>query len=81
MSEEQEPVPEIALTSNGPYRVTNLKTLEGLYGAKTHSTPAAAKLCRCGGSKNKPFCDGTHKEIGFTDGQIMTLQLDTSSGG
>lgn len=36
-------------------------------GAIRRETRAA--LCRCGGSANKPFCDGTHKRNGWTSGE------------
>ena len=30
-------------------------------------TVERVSLCRCGHSENKPFCDGSHKRVGFTD--------------
>ena len=50
---------------NGPLVVMgNLEVCTGT-GHTVLRTQKAA-LCRCGASRNKPFCDGTHAEIGFS---------------
>jgi len=56
----------IARTPDGPLKVDG--NLELCSGTGRHIlTTSKAFLCRCGASKNKPFCDGSHKDIGFTD--------------
>ena len=59
--------PTIEMRKNGPYVVTNCRALKGLLDGKVHESSGTVKLCRCGGSTNKPFCDGTHKTNGFSD--------------
>lgn len=48
---------------NGPLVCTGPLTLHGSDGRTAFSDTTF--LCRCGGSLNKPYCDGTHKKIGF----------------
>jgi len=51
---------------NGPYRVTGPATLIDPLGNEiTIEEGRVVSLCRCGGSVNKPFCDGTHSWLGF----------------
>jgi CDGSH-type Zn-finger protein/uncharacterized Fe-S cluster protein YjdI len=50
--------------ADGPLQVRgNLEICSGT--GRTVSRTENARLCRCGGSGNKPFCDGTHARIGF----------------
>ncbi|MCL0030848.1 CDGSH iron-sulfur domain-containing protein [Dehalococcoidia bacterium] len=58
--------PKIRATDNGPLHVQGVnELLDGL------SQPLKVEneiwLCRCGCSKNKPFCDGSHNKVNFKD--------------
>jgi uncharacterized Fe-S cluster protein YjdI len=56
---------ELRASSNGPLLVSgNVRILDG-EGAVLFEGEKVA-LCRCGGSANKPFCDGTHAKNGFS---------------
>ena len=66
MSSEKKPT--ITPASDGPYLVKNLKNLANQKGAI--ATKETMALCRCGGSANKPFCDGTHAKIDFSSSKL-----------
>jgi CDGSH-type Zn-finger protein len=57
----------IKVRHNGPYKVTGAITLidadDNEYDLGDRGETIV--LCRCGGSQSKPFCDGTHSQIGF----------------
>lgn len=57
----------IIVRRNGPYRVQGSVTLQDADGNVIPVPGEVFSLCRCGESKTKPFCDGTHKTCGFTD--------------
>ncbi len=72
---------KIKITKDGPYIVSGGLPIDKqiigigkenepekwIKGKKVPSSEPCA-LCRCGESMNKPFCDGTHIEVGFNDG-------------
>jgi len=70
--------PRVTVTKNGPYLVSGKVPLarqtivaDSAGGSERwrESDPFPAQegyaLCRCGHSQTKPFCDGTHKQVGF----------------
>ena len=63
----------IRLLENGPILVTGAISVildDGTAYPQEQGSPIA--LCRCGKSKNKPFCDGQHvaEEVGLPGGEI-----------
>jgi len=57
---------KITSTDNGPYVVDGAVSLVDADGTEyPFSGQATIFLCRCGGSRTKPFCDGTHETLGF----------------
>ena len=59
--------PSVAVVRDGPLWVRGGVRVETADGEAYEGRNRVA-LCRCGASKNKPFCDGTHEETGFCDG-------------
>lgn len=53
------PVNLLSVRESGPYAIRGALSLRG------DSIGTRATLCRCGASKNKPFCDGSHHDIHF----------------
>lgn len=58
--------PSIQAMPNGPYLAANVDDLVTALGEPIPALPLVA-LCRCGRSQRKPFCDGTHALVEFTD--------------
>lgn len=58
--------PTIDCRTNGPYLIRGLEVVYDSRGRKVPLAPGGVALCRCGGSANKPFCDGTHGRNGFS---------------
>jgi CDGSH-type Zn-finger protein len=64
--ETAEPSNKVFISNNGPLYVSGELDIDG----SAEDTPGVrfrAALCRCGDSRNKPFCDNTHEEAGFRD--------------
>ena len=58
----------IKIRKDGPYLVSGGCELTDHEGKPIERKDPFA-LCRCGNSKTKPFCDGSHKTCGFRDEQ------------
>ncbi len=66
------------VTRNGPNYLHGDVTL--VHGETSRSATRVA-LCRCGASKNKPFCDNSHLAVGFADAGALPSEVPVPPGG
>lgn len=64
MSEETDTSPIIDMREDGPLLGKHLGQITLADGSVEEVKPLAP-LCRCGASSNKPFCDGSHRDIEY----------------
>ena len=69
---------EIEAKQNGPYVVTGVQSVTNAAGEDISAQKDRVFLCRCGQSSNKPYCDGTHKNNGFSDEKLTAGSHDKS---
>jgi len=65
-AEEADPDNTIHVTYNGPLYLRGNLAIDGAQSG-TNGLAFRAALCRCGQSKNKPYCDNSHEEASFKD--------------
>ncbi|WP_373483221.1 glutamate synthase-related protein [Acetobacterium sp.] len=73
----------IRVSRDGPYVVTGLPEIQESTTRNVAVADPAVALCRCGASKTKPFCDGSHGKINFSGEKSpdrVPRQLDTYVG-
>jgi CDGSH iron-sulfur domain-containing protein 3 len=69
----------IKVRKNGPYKVTGPVTVIDADGNEFELPEGdGIVLCRCGGSKTKPFCDKTHSKIGFEGAEQARQDFDAT---
>ncbi|WP_320409190.1 CDGSH iron-sulfur domain-containing protein [Leptospirillum ferrooxidans] len=55
----------LSCSKNGPILVHGEVDIEDANGHHTKTATMVHQLCRCGGSRVAPFCDGSHENISF----------------
>jgi len=71
-------VEKVTITTrlNGPYLIKGPLRIVDADGKEFTVQSETVALCRCGGSTNKPFCDGTHSKIGFQAAEKAVREAD-----